>query len=184
MSRSKGRSAGTKSGTSATGKRLQTVGLFVTLLVVAVLVGSLAAGLMRGRAGAAGTAGSHGVTETAVPGAADSGGAARPAGRVRVEVLNASGVPGLAAKGRTMLRDRGFDVVFVGNANGYAPDTSLVLDRVGRMEAARAVADEMAIPRVFARPDANVFVDVTVVLGKDWVETDEPAAEPAPEVEQ
>lgn len=183
MSRSRGRSAGAKSGTSATGKRLQTIGLFLTLLVVAVLVGSLAAGLMRGRAGAAGATGSHGVTERAVPGAADSAAAARPAERVRVEVLNASGVPGLAAKGRTMLRDRGFDVVYVGNAPGYAPDTSLVLDRVGRMEAARSVADEMAIPRVFARPDSNVFVDVTVVLGKDWVETAEPAAEPEAEVE-
>ncbi|HEU4885962.1 MAG TPA: LytR C-terminal domain-containing protein [Longimicrobium sp.] len=184
MSRSKGRSAGARSGTSATGKRLQTIGLFVTLLIVAVLVGSLAAGLMRGRDGAAATAGSHGVTETTGPVAAGEGGTPWPAERVRVEVLNASGVPGLAAKGRTMLRDRGFDVVFVGNANGYAPDTSLVLDRVGRMEAARSVADEMAIPRVFARPDSNVFVDVTVVLGKDWVETAEPAAEPEPEAEQ
>ena len=163
MSRSrKPRSAGT----SATGKRLQTIGLFVTLLVVAVLVGSLAAGLMRGREGAAATAGSHGVTEKAET--AEPGTASRPVGLVRVEVLNASGVPGLAAKGRTMLRDRGFDVVYVGNASGYEPDTSLVLDRVGRMELARSVADEMAIPRVLARPDSNVFVDVTVVLGKDW----------------
>ena len=160
MSKSRGRSAGT----SATGKRLQTIGLFLTLLVVAVLVGSLAAGLMRGRSGAPGADGAHGVTEAAEPGAPP-----RPVGRVRVEVLNASGVPGLAAKGRTMLRDRGFDVVYVGNASGFEPDTSLVLDRVGRMELARAVADEMAIPRVYPRPDSNVFVDVTVVLGKDWV---------------
>jgi hypothetical protein len=177
MSRSKGRSAGGKTATSATGKRLQTVGLFVTLLVVAVLVGSLAAGLMRGRQGAAGATGSHGVTEAAVPGAAEQGGAPRPAGRVRVEVLNASGVPGLAAKGRTMLRDRGFDVVYVGNASGFEPDTSLVLDRVGRMELARSVADELAIPRVYPRPDSNVFVDVTVVLGKDWVATEDTTAE-------
>lgn len=168
MSRSKARS----SGTSATGKRLQTIGLFVTLLVVAVLVGSLAAGLMRGRNGAP-PAGGHGVTEK------DTGGvASRPVGRVRVEVLNASGVPGLAAKGRTMLRDRGYDVVYVGNANGFEPDTSLVLDRVGRMELARSVADELAIPRVFPRPDSNVYVDVTVVLGKDWAAGAEPAVEP------
>jgi LytR cell envelope-related transcriptional attenuator len=160
MSKSRAR----KAGTSAAGKRLQTIGLFVTLLVVAVLVGSLAAGLMRGRGAPAGADGVHGVTEAAEP-----GGTPRPAGRVRVEVLNASGVPGLAAKGRTMLRDRGFDVVYVGNASGFEPDTSLVLDRVGRMELARSVADEMAIPRVYPRPDSNVFVDVTVVLGKDWV---------------
>jgi hypothetical protein len=170
MSRSRGRKA---SSSSATGKRLQTIGIFITLLVVAVLVGSLAAGLVRGRSAPAAGEGAHGVTETAQPGKAP-----RPAGRVRVEVLNASGVPGLAAKGRTMLRDHGFDVVFVGNANGFAPDTSLVLDRVGRMELARSVADQLAIPRVYARPDTNVFVDVTVVLGKDWVTADEPVVEP------
>jgi LytR cell envelope-related transcriptional attenuator len=156
MSRSKkGRSA-----PAGRGSRLQTVGLFATLLLVAVLVGSLAAGLMGGRAGVVAAKGPAG----------DSAGrhAARPAGRVRVEVLNASGVPGLAAQGRTLLRDRGFDVVQVGNAGGFAPDSSLVLDRVGHMATARAVADEIGIPRVYARPDSNVYVDVTVVLGKDW----------------
>jgi hypothetical protein len=159
MSRSKkGRSAPA----AGRGSRLQTVGLFATLLLVAVLVGSLAAGLMGGRArGAAGAA-------KGPAGDSAGGHAARPAGRVRVEVLNASGVPGLAAQGRTLLRDRGFDVVQVGNAGGFAPDSSLVLDRVGHMETARAVADEIGIPRVYARPDSNVYVDVTVVLGKDW----------------
>jgi hypothetical protein len=172
MSRSKGRSGGS----SATGKRLQTIGLFLTLLVVAVLVGSLAAGLVRGRGGEPSRPGdAHGVTEPT-----GEATAARPAGRVRVEVLNASGVPGQAAKGRTVLRDRGFDVVYVGNARGFAPDTSLVLDRVGRMELARSVADQMEIPRVYARPDSNVFVDVTVVLGKDWT-AEEEDPDPAPE---
>lgn len=154
MSRSKGRSA------AGRGSRLQTIGLFATLLLVAVLVGSLAAGLVGGRGGAAGA-------DSAEP-AEGRTAAPRPAGRVRVEVLNASGVPGLAAQGRTLLRDRGFDVVQVGNAPGFGPDTSLVLDRVGRMETARAVADQIGIPRVYARPDSNVYVDVTVVLGKDW----------------
>lgn len=179
MSRSKARKAA--AGGSAPGKRLQTIGLFLTLLVVAVLVGSLAAGLVRGRGAPPAAEGAHGVAGTAEP--AKPGAAPRPAGRVRVEVLNASGVPGLAAKGRTMLRDAGFDVVYVGNAAGFAPDTSLVLDRVGRMELARSVADQMAIPRVFARPDSNVFVDVTVVLGKDWAEQ-EAAAEAVPEPAQ
>lgn len=175
MSRSRGRSGGS----SATGKRLQTIGLFLTLLVVAVLVGSLAAGLVRGRGGEpARPADAHGAAETPADGAATT--AARPTERVRVEVLNASGVPGLAAKGRTLLRDAGFDVVYVGNARGFAPDTSLVLDRVGRMELARSVADQMEIPRVFPRPDSNVYVDVTVVLGKDWAAAEEPAAEPEP----
>ena len=158
MSRSKGRSAPP----AGRGSRLQTIGLFATLLLVAVLVGSLAAGLMGGRGGTP-----SGPAQPAADEPAGEG-AARPAGRVRVEVLNASGVPGLAAQGRTLLRDRGFDVVQVGNAGGFAPDTSLVLDRVGKMEDARQVADAVLIPRVLARPDSNLYLDVTVVLGRDW----------------
>jgi hypothetical protein len=173
MPKSKGGSAAPSGG-----KRLQTIGLFALLLAVAVLVGSLVAGLTGGPRGGAGDVA-----------AADSGRAParsavpRPAGRVRVEVLNASGVPGLARRGTEVLRDGGFDVVSFGNAPGFAPDSSLVLDRVGRMELARAVADAVQIPRVYARPDSNVYVDVTVVLGRDWAaeNADAPAAEAAVE---
>ena len=172
MPKPRGRSAAALSG----GRRLQTIGLFVLLLVVAVLVGSLAAGLMgRGRGGARDVAAADSVrapARSSVP---------RPAERVRVEVLNASGVPGLARRGTEMLRDGGFDVVHFGNAPGFEPDSSLVLDRVDRMELARSVADVVQIPRVYARPDSNVYVDVTVVLGKDWAA--ENAEEPAPEAE-
>jgi hypothetical protein len=170
MSRSKGRSAASKSGR---GGRLQTVGLFATFVLVAVLLGSLGAELVRGRR--AGGAGKDAEADSARPSAA------RPVGRVRVEVLNASGVPGLAAQGRTLLRDVGYDVVQVGNAAGFAPDSSLVLDRVGRMETARAVADEIGIPRVYARPDSNLYVDVTVVLGRDWAAATDSAPPPEPE---
>jgi hypothetical protein len=146
MPKSRARAAGGGAG------RLQTAGIFLTFLVVAALVGSLAAGVMAGRSGSAAPLADRPV----------------PAERVRVEVLNASGVPGLAARGRTHLRDFGYDVVQIGNASGFAPDSSVVLDRVGRMELARAVADAARIPRVFARPDSNLYVDVTVVLGRDW----------------
>lgn len=149
MPKSRARAAGTVAG------RLQTAGIFLTFLAVAALVGSLAAGVMAGRSGAAAPL-------------ADRPARPVPNERVRVEVLNASGVPGLAARGRTHLRDFGYDVVQIGNASGFAPDSSVVLDRVGRMELARAVADAAGIPRVFARPDANLYVDVTVVLGRDW----------------
>jgi hypothetical protein len=171
MPRSKGRSA-----PSSGGKRLQTIGLFALLLVVAVLVGSLAAGLMGRRIGGSGDVAAADSIDVPVRASAP-----RPAGRVRVEVLNASGVPGLARRGTEMLRDGGYDVVSYGNAPGFAPDTSLVLDRVGKMEFARSVADVVQIPRVYARPDSNVYVDVTVVLGRDWAaENVETPAEEAP----
>lgn len=174
MSRSKARKP--SSSPSPAGKRLQTVGLFVLLLVVAVLVGSLAAGLAGGRGGGTADEGRAAADDTA---RAPAKAAARPTERVRVEVLNASGVPGLARRGTDVLRDGGFDVVSYGNAPGFAPDSSLVLDRVGRMELARSVADAIHIPRVYARPDSNVYVDVTVVLGRDWAveNSDTPAPE-------
>lgn len=164
MSRSRGRSAGE----GGAGRRLQTIGLFVTLLAVAVLVGSLAAGLAGGRSGAKEDP------------RASSGPAPSPARRpestpdpsappVRIAVLNASGIPRLADRGRALLRqNRRFDVKEIGNAPGFPPDSSIVLDRVGNVAHARAVADELGITRVQSKPDANLYLDVTVVLGKDW----------------
>jgi hypothetical protein len=142
----------------STGSRLQTIGVFATLLVVAVLVGSLAAGLLqRGRPGAA-----------AIP-SRESRTTAPPTQRVRVQVLNASGRPGLARDATRELRDRGFDVLEFGNAPaGSDPHRSVVLDRVGKLPLARQVADALRIQRVEARPDTNLVLDVTVVLGRDW----------------
>jgi hypothetical protein len=130
---------------------------------VAALIGSLAWGLLGGRGGA-----SSSLPEPEPKDAPPAASAPAPAGRVRVEVLNASGRPGLAREGTRILRDRGFDVVSFGNADGFSPDTSLVLDRAGRIETARQVADAVGIRRVRALPDANLYLDATVVLGRDW----------------
>lgn len=162
MSKSKGRSAGQ----GGAGRRLQTIGLFVTLLAVAVLVGSLAAGLAGGGASAG-----PDEPRSAAP---SEPARTRPstetsAAPVRVAVLNASGIPRLADRGRARLRGDGrFDVKEIGNAPGFSPDSSMVLDRVGQVAPARAVADALGISRVESRPDANLYLDVTVVLGKDW----------------
>ena len=88
--------------------------------------------------------------------------------RVRVEVLNAAGVPGLARAATDRLRDAGFDVVFFGNSRAFEPDSSLVLDRAGKEGPAGEVARVLEIPRVASRPDSTLYLDVTVVLGKDW----------------
>ncbi|HYW08137.1 MAG TPA: LytR C-terminal domain-containing protein [Longimicrobium sp.] len=139
--------------------RLQTVGIFVTLLAVAVLIGSLVAGI--GRRSPAAPAPAARV--------AQPGPAASPTGRrIRVQVLNASGRSGLAREATRVLRDGGFDVVEFGNGSNFPPDSSVVLDRVGNVEQARRVADALGIRRVTARSDANLYLDVTVVLGRDW----------------
>jgi hypothetical protein len=145
------------------GSRLQTVGLFLTLLAVAALIGSLAWGFLGGRGGP-----STSLPEPAPKDAPPAAAVPAPSARVRVEVLNASGRPGLAREGTRILRDAGFDVVYFGNAEGFSPDSSLVLDRAGRIQTARRVADAVGIGRVRARPDANLGLDATVVLGRDW----------------
>lgn len=92
-----------------------------------------------------------------------------PAGvRVRVEVLNASRVVGLARRATLYLRDRGYDVVESGNAAGARRDTTLVLDRSGHQAWAASVARAMGVAQMVARPDSLHDVDVTVLVGAAW----------------
>lgn len=69
------------------------------------------------------------------------------------------------------LRGSGFDVVFFGNAGTFDRDSSVVLDRVGTLEPARDVADALGIRHVRSEPDSNLYLDVTVVLGTEWMPT-------------
>ena len=43
-----------------------------------------------------------------------------------------------------------------------------MIDRVGRMELAEGVANALGIRNVLVEPDPDLFVDVTVLLGRDW----------------
>jgi hypothetical protein len=86
-----------------------------------------------------------------------------------VEVLNAGGLEGAARRATERLRDAGFDVVLTGNANSFGQDSSIVYDRLGNPDWAEAVAKALGIPNVESRPDTNLYVDVSVVLGRDWV---------------
>lgn len=87
--------------------------------------------------------------------------------RVKVEVLNASGVRGLARQATFALRDAGFDVVRYGN-DATSRDSTLVLARSGREDWAVEVARVLGGARVEARPDSLRYLDVTVLLGADW----------------
>ena len=97
-----------------------------------------------------------------------------PAGvRIRVEVLNATRVRGLARRATMHLRDRGFDVVYVGTSS--APrDSTLVLDRSGHPEWAALIARALGGARVEAGLDSSRYLDATVLVGASW----RPPAEP------
>jgi hypothetical protein len=89
--------------------------------------------------------------------------------RVKVEVLNGGGVAGMAGLATERLREARFDVVSFGNAGAFDPDRpSVVIDRVGRTDAARAVAEALGIDNVLSDPKPNLSVDVTVVVGRTW----------------
>lgn len=88
--------------------------------------------------------------------------------RIKVEVLNASGVRGLARRATFALRDAGFDVVDFENAPGDKRDSTLVLSRSGHDDWANLVARALGGARVESRPDSSRYLDVTVLLGADW----------------
>jgi hypothetical protein len=98
---------------------------------------------------------------------------APPGVRVRVEVLNATAIRGLARRATRSLRDRGFDVVQVGTAR-ESLDTTVVLARSGNPAWAELVARALGGARVEVRPDSSRYLDVTVLVGRNWA----PPAEP------
>lgn len=87
--------------------------------------------------------------------------------RVRVQVLNATRVRGLARRATFVLRDHGFDVVETGTAREQH-DSTLVVDAGGNPEWAGRVAKAMGGARVVSRPDSSRYLDVTVFVGSTW----------------
>jgi hypothetical protein len=87
--------------------------------------------------------------------------------RIKVEVLNSSGLRGQARRATFALRDAGFDVVRLGNDTVHR-DSTLVLVRSGREDWAQLVARSLGGARVESRPDSSRYLDVTVLLGSDW----------------
>ncbi|MBI2408520.1 MAG: LytR C-terminal domain-containing protein [Gemmatimonadetes bacterium] len=101
--------------------------------------------------------------------------AARPARvvpdsvRIKVEVINATASRGLGRLATAWLRDKGFDVVGTGTApEAQRRDSTLVLDRSGHPAWAALAAEAMGGARVESRPDSLRYLDVTVLIGRNW----------------
>lgn len=87
--------------------------------------------------------------------------------RIAVEVLNASGVDGLARAATMHLRERGIDVVFYGTAPIDTLRLTRVVARQGDIDAAQRVRDALEVGEVADEPDARLLLSVTVYLGRD-----------------
>lgn len=99
---------------------------------------------------------------------------ANPAGLqgdiMQVEVRNGCGVAGLAGTATLFLRERGFDVVEVGDYVRFDVEHSTVIDRVGDPAAARKLAAAMGIDEERITQDVrpDLYLDATVIVGKDY----------------
>lgn len=129
--------------------------------VFALLLGGFLASTWLGRAGPAGPR-PGGSVEAPATGLDPSERA-----RIRVEVLNGSGVAGAASRMTTYLRDRGFDVVDFGNADRFDHERTVVIDRIGDPRRAREVAATLRGVPIRTEPDSTLYLDVTVVIGDD-----------------
>lgn len=88
-----------------------------------------------------------------------------------VEVLNGVGVDGLARSVTMRLRERGLDVVFYGNAGMDTLAVTQVVARRGDTVAARRVQMALGVGRVVSEPDSSLLLDVSVLLGRDVVDS-------------
>jgi len=89
---------------------------------------------------------------------------------IQVEVRNGAGVDALAARTTQYLRERGFDVVDVGNATSFDREHTVVIDRVGDRAAARKVAEALGVPgrRVEQDIRPQYYLDASIILGRDY----------------
>jgi hypothetical protein len=149
--------------------RLLRPGWVVLGALALATAGAAGVRVWRGRGAASGAEATAVVAGTTTPPPATDSLARAPAGvRVKVEVVNTTRTRGLARRATRALRDRGYDVVAVGNAAGAAQDSTVVLDRSGHPDWARRLARAMGGARVETRPDSSRYLDLTVLVGRNW----------------
>lgn len=141
--------------------RLQMLVLVVVLLGAGVLLGSF---LIEWRGRSLVTPDEAGD----VRGLPSTAGSESREARVAVEVLNGAGDPGAARLITEALREAGFDVKTFGNAADFQHEHTLILDRSGRIGAARAVADALGVSEVRSELRPDLYLDATIILGDDW----------------
>jgi LytR cell envelope-related transcriptional attenuator len=99
--------------------------------------------------------------------------AAKPKRPIRIELLNGSGKPGLAGELASTLRDGGFDVLEVANADRSDYRLTLVVNRTASTEPGRIVAEYLGTRHVIQQIGTQEMIDVTVIVGRDarrWTE--------------
>ena len=88
--------------------------------------------------------------------------------RIRVRVLNTSGVSGLARRATVHLREFGYDVVDFATGRTDSTAATRITAHTGRAEWAERVKKALGVGIVDADSDSSRYVDLTVFVGRDW----------------
>jgi hypothetical protein len=94
--------------------------------------------------------------------------------RVRVRVVNATTTRGLARRATLLLRDFGYDVVDFDTDTRRQSITTVIEVHTGGTDAADRIRRVLGVGNITAVADSLRFLDVTVVIGRDW----QPPAQP------
>ncbi|TMQ60672.1 MAG: LytR family transcriptional regulator [Candidatus Eisenbacteria bacterium] len=91
----------------------------------------------------------------------------KPKQPIRIQLWNGSGRAGLAAELASYLRDGGFDVLEVANADRSDYRATLVVNRGDNPDPARVVAEYLGTSHVIQQVGSQEMIDVTVIVGRD-----------------
>jgi hypothetical protein len=89
---------------------------------------------------------------------------------IKVKVLNATGIPGVARKMRTMLVREGVSVIEFGTYPGPALDHSIIINQKGDIASVKKISDLTGITRIHHIFDSSQLHSVLVIAGKDMAE--------------
>ncbi len=88
--------------------------------------------------------------------------------RVRVRVVNATDIRGLARRATLVLRDLGYDVVEFDGDPKANREKSLVLSHTGHDDWGARLTRAMGDCAIEPSRDSSHYVDFTVLIGRDW----------------
>lgn len=91
---------------------------------------------------------------------------------MQLDVRNGTGEDGIAKLFTDYLREKGFDVVEIGNYNTEDQEKSLILDRKGNLQNCKKIAASLGVSdkNVIQQINKELLIDATVVIGKDYKE--------------
>ncbi|MEN8173782.1 MAG: LCP family protein [Chloroflexota bacterium] len=93
----------------------------------------------------------------------------------RVTLQNGTLVPGLASETQTLLASHAITVAGIGNADGIYAET-IIIDYSDNPNTVNQLMTILAVPprNVYNRYDANIKVDILVILGEAWANREKP----------